>query len=152
MTRGLALEVAAEGIRVNAVRPGLIHTDIHALGGEPGRVDRIAPALPMGRGGRPEEIAESILFLLSPASSYTTGAFLDASTFNLQCKGAGLVASTAALKNKRPSPKTRSSADHSAAACSGSAGMASVGVGAGVAVGCGSRVGRARRQRIISSA
>ncbi|MFI6849023.1 SDR family oxidoreductase [Kitasatospora sp. NPDC050467] len=77
MTRGLALEVAAEGIRVNAVRPGLIHTDIHALGGEPGRVDRVAPDLPMRRGGQPEEVAESILFLLSPASSYMTGALLD---------------------------------------------------------------------------
>ncbi|MEV6209210.1 SDR family oxidoreductase [Kitasatospora sp. NPDC051914] len=77
MTRGLALEVAAEGIRVNAVRPGLIHTGIHALGGEPGRVDRVAPGLPMGRGGEPEEVAEGILFLLSPASSYATGAFLD---------------------------------------------------------------------------
>lgn len=77
MTRGLALEVADEGIRVNAVRPGLIHTDIHALGGEPGRVDRVAPDLPMRRGGTAEEVAESILFLLSPASSYTTGAFLD---------------------------------------------------------------------------
>ncbi|GAA2740043.1 SDR family oxidoreductase [Kitasatospora cinereorecta] len=77
MTLGLALEVAGEGIRVNAVRPGLIHTGIHALGGEPGRVDRVGPGLPMGRGGEPEEIAESILFLLSAASSYTTGAFLD---------------------------------------------------------------------------
>ncbi|MEU6231452.1 SDR family oxidoreductase [Kitasatospora sp. NPDC047058] len=77
MTRGLALEVAAEGIRVNAVRPGLIHTGIHALGGEPGRVDRVAPGLPMRRGGQPEEVAEAILFLLSPASSYMTGGFLD---------------------------------------------------------------------------
>ncbi|GAA2139334.1 SDR family oxidoreductase [Kitasatospora kazusensis] len=77
MTTGLALEVAAEGIRVNTVRPGLIHTGIHALGGEPGRVDRVGPLLPMGRGGLPEEVAETILFLLSPASSYTTGAFVD---------------------------------------------------------------------------
>ncbi|MDH6577550.1 SDR family oxidoreductase [Kitasatospora sp. MAP5-34] len=77
MTTGLALEVAAEGIRVNSVRPGLIHTGIHALGGDPGRVDRVGPLLPMGRGGQPEEIAETILFLLSPASSYTTGAFVD---------------------------------------------------------------------------
>ncbi|MFF4821063.1 SDR family oxidoreductase [Kitasatospora sp. NPDC001309] len=79
MTRGLALEVAAEGIRVNCVRPGLIHTGIHALGGEPGRVDRVAPGLPMRRGGEPEEVAEAILFLLSPAASYTTGAFLEVS-------------------------------------------------------------------------
>ncbi|MFJ1757472.1 SDR family oxidoreductase [Kitasatospora sp. NPDC088134] len=78
MTTGLALEVAGEGIRVNAVRPGLIHTGIHALGGEPGRVDRIGPNLPLGRGGQPEEIAEAILYLLSPAASYITGAFLDA--------------------------------------------------------------------------
>lgn len=79
MTRGLALEVAAEGIRVNAVRPGLIHTGIHALGGEPGRVDRVAPGLPMRRGGQPEEVAEAILYLLSPAASYSTGTFLDVS-------------------------------------------------------------------------
>lgn len=79
MTRGLALEVAHEGIRVNAVRPGLIRTGIHALGGEPGRVDRLAPGLPMRRGGEPEEVAEAILFLLSPASSYTTGSFVEVS-------------------------------------------------------------------------
>ncbi|WP_308646311.1 SDR family oxidoreductase [Nocardia farcinica] len=76
-TRGLAAEVAGEGIRVNAVRPGYIHTDIHALGGDPDRVERLGPALPMGRGGRPEEVAEAIAWLLSAAASYTTGSFLD---------------------------------------------------------------------------
>lgn len=77
MTRGLALEVAGQGIRVNAVRPGFIYTDIHADGGEPGRVDRVASGLPMGRGGRPEEVAEAILWLLTDKSSYTTGSFLE---------------------------------------------------------------------------
>ncbi|MFF0526894.1 SDR family oxidoreductase [Nocardia amikacinitolerans] len=76
-TRGLAAEVAGEGIRVNAVRPGYIRTDIHALGGDPDRVDRLAPTLPMGRGGDPDEVAEAIAWLMSAAASYTTGSFLD---------------------------------------------------------------------------
>jgi NAD(P)-dependent dehydrogenase (short-subunit alcohol dehydrogenase family) len=77
MTVGLAKEVAAEGIRVNAVRPGVIYTDIHASGGEPNRVDRVKHTVPMGRGGQPEEVAEAICWLLSDQSSYTTGAFID---------------------------------------------------------------------------
>ena len=77
LTLGLAREVAAEGIRVNAVRPGLIHTGIHADGGEPGRVERIAPSLPMGRGGTPEEVAQAILWLLSSDASYATGTFIE---------------------------------------------------------------------------
>ena len=77
MTIGLAQEVAPDGIRVNAVRPGYIYTDIHAAGGEPGRVDRVKPALPLRRGGQPEEVAEAILWLLSPAASYCTGTFID---------------------------------------------------------------------------
>lgn len=77
LTIGLAREVAAEGIRVNAVRPGLIHTEIHASGGEPGRVDRIGPTLPMGRGGTPEEVALAILWLLSDEASYATGSFIE---------------------------------------------------------------------------
>ena len=79
MTLGLSREVAAEGIRVNAVAPGLIRTDIHASGGEPGRVDRLSAAVPMGRGGEPEEVAQAVLWLLSEASSYTTGTVLDVS-------------------------------------------------------------------------
>ncbi|MDN8541710.1 SDR family oxidoreductase [Erwinia sp. BC051422] len=78
LTRGLALEVAAQGIRVNAVRPGLIYTDMHADGGEADRVNRIAPTLPMQRGGEPDEIANAILWLLSEAASYVTGTFIDA--------------------------------------------------------------------------
>jgi len=79
LTIGLAGEVAAEGIRVNAVRPGVIYTDMHASGGEPGGVDRIGPTLPMGRGGYPDEVARAILWLLSDQASYTTGGFIDVS-------------------------------------------------------------------------
>jgi NAD(P)-dependent dehydrogenase (short-subunit alcohol dehydrogenase family) len=76
LTLGLAREVAREGIRVNAVAPGLVVTDIHVASGEPGRPERLAPTIPMGRAGSPEEIAEPILFLLSAAASYVTGAVL----------------------------------------------------------------------------
>ncbi len=76
-TLGLAREVAAEGIRVNAVRPGVIFTDIHASGGEPGRVERVKDAIPMRRGGQPEEVAKAIMWLLSDEASYTTGTLLD---------------------------------------------------------------------------
>lgn len=79
MTIGLAKEVAAEGIRVNAVRPGLIDTEIHASGGEPGRVERLKSAIPLGRGGEPEEVARAILFLAGEESSYSTGTFVDVS-------------------------------------------------------------------------
>ena len=79
MTIGLAREVAEEGIRVNAVRPGVIYTDIHASGGEPGRVDRVKAAVPMKRGGTPEEVARAILWLASDDASYTTGAFINVS-------------------------------------------------------------------------
>lgn len=77
LTIGLSKEVAAEGIRVNAVRPGFIYTDIHASGGEPGRVDRLKDAIPMKRGGQPEEVAQAILWLLSDEASYATGTFID---------------------------------------------------------------------------
>ncbi|MBD9675219.1 SDR family oxidoreductase [Pseudomonas sp. PDM18] len=79
LTIGLAKEVAAEGIRVNAVRPGLIRTEIHASGGEPGRVQRLRSAIPLGRGGEAEEVARAILFLASDDSSYSTGSFVDVS-------------------------------------------------------------------------
>ncbi|HXI29744.1 MAG TPA: SDR family oxidoreductase, partial [Vicinamibacterales bacterium] len=74
---GLAREVAAEGIRVNGVRPGIIYTEIHGDGGEPGRVDRLAPTLPMQRGGEAVEVARAILWLLSEEASYSTGSFID---------------------------------------------------------------------------
>ncbi|MND73669.1 Glucose 1-dehydrogenase 1 [compost metagenome] len=76
-TLGLAKEVAGEGVRVNAVRPGYIFTDFHALSGDPDRVSKLEPGIPMGRGGRAEEVAEAILWLLSDQASYSTGSFLD---------------------------------------------------------------------------
>ena len=79
MTIGLAKEVAAQGIRVNAVKPGLIYTDIHAASGDAGRVDRLKANVPMQRGGYPAEVAEAILWLLSEAASYTTGSFIEVS-------------------------------------------------------------------------
>ena len=79
MTLGLAKEVTAEGIRVNAVRPGVIRTEIHASGGEPGRVERVKASVPMGRGGEAEEVAQAILWLASAKASYTSGALLDVS-------------------------------------------------------------------------
>ena len=78
-TIGLAKEVATEGIRVNAVRPGVVYTDIHASGGEPNRVERVKDYVPMKRGGQPDEIARAILWLLSEEASYSTGAILDVS-------------------------------------------------------------------------
>ncbi|MDH4585372.1 SDR family oxidoreductase [Pseudomonas sp. BN415] len=77
MTLGLAKELAAEGIRVNAVRPGVIRTEIHASGGEPDRVERVRQTVPMGRGGEAEEVASAILWLASDEASYTSGALLD---------------------------------------------------------------------------
>jgi NAD(P)-dependent dehydrogenase (short-subunit alcohol dehydrogenase family) len=76
LTIGLAREVANEGIRVNAVAPGLVDTDIHAAAGDPGRPTRLASTIPLGRPGTPEEIAEGVLWLLSPAASYVTGSIL----------------------------------------------------------------------------
>ena len=77
LTIGLSKEVADEGIRVNAVRPGVIYTEMHASGGEPGRVDRVKEQVPMKRGGTAEEVAHAILWLLSDEASYVTGSFID---------------------------------------------------------------------------
>ncbi|ASU40925.1 NAD(P)-dependent oxidoreductase [Herbaspirillum sp. meg3] len=76
-TTGFAKEVAREGIRVNCIRPGHIYTDMHASGGEPGRVDRVKDSIPMGRGGQPEEVARAILWLAGAEASFITGTFLD---------------------------------------------------------------------------
>ncbi|WP_342622717.1 SDR family oxidoreductase [Pseudomonas alkylphenolica] len=76
-TLGLAKEVASDGIRVNAVRPGYIFTDFHALSGDPERVSKLEPGIPMGRGGQAEEVAEAIIWLLSDKASYSTGSFID---------------------------------------------------------------------------
>ncbi|OCQ18238.1 NAD(P)-dependent oxidoreductase [Pseudoalteromonas luteoviolacea] len=76
-TKGLSLELAPEGIRVNCVRPGCIYTDIHADGGEPNRVDRVAELLPLKRGGTAQEVANAIKWLLSDDASYATGTFID---------------------------------------------------------------------------
>lgn len=79
LTIGLSKELAGDGIRVNAVRPGLIETDIHASGGAPDRAQRLGAQTPLGRAGKPQEVAEAIVWLLSDASSYTTGALIDIS-------------------------------------------------------------------------
>ncbi len=79
VTHGLAQEVAQEGIRINAVAPGIIETDIHAAAGDPGRVDRMAATVPMGRAAPPEEVADAVMYLLSGRASYITGAVLNVS-------------------------------------------------------------------------
>ena len=76
LTHGLAQEVAARGIRVNGVAPGIVRTDIHAAAGDPGRLDRVAPNVPVGRVGEPEEVAEAVAWLLGDSCPYATGATL----------------------------------------------------------------------------
>jgi NAD(P)-dependent dehydrogenase (short-subunit alcohol dehydrogenase family) len=77
MTLGLSKELAQEGVRVNAVRPGIVDTEIHASGGQPDRVERIRDSIPMGRAGLPEEIAQAVVWLCSDEASYVNGALLD---------------------------------------------------------------------------
>lgn len=79
LSKGLAIEVAEENIRVNCVRPGLIYTEMHTNGGEPARVDRLKTKIPLKRGGQPLEVAEAIYWLASDKSSFSTGAFIDVS-------------------------------------------------------------------------
>jgi NAD(P)-dependent dehydrogenase (short-subunit alcohol dehydrogenase family) len=79
LTVGLAKEVALEGIRVNAVRPGIVKTEIHASGGEPGRIERVKDSIPMKRAGEPEEVARTIVWLMSAEASYCTGAVINVS-------------------------------------------------------------------------
>ena len=79
LTRGLALEVAEEGVRVNGVRPGLIYTEMHASGGEPNRIERLKSKIPLKRGGQPQEVAEAIIWLAMDKSSFVTGSFIDTS-------------------------------------------------------------------------
>ena len=88
LTIGLAREVAAEGIRVNGVRAGIIYTEIHADGGEPNRVDRLGPTLPMQRGGEAIEVARAILWLLSEEASYSTASFIDVAGGRWERQGA----------------------------------------------------------------
>jgi NAD(P)-dependent dehydrogenase (short-subunit alcohol dehydrogenase family) len=77
LTRGLSLELADEGILVNCVRPGFIHTDIHKLSGDPNRIEKLKDKIPLKRGGMPDEVSSAIIWLLSEGSSYTTGSFID---------------------------------------------------------------------------
>ena len=113
LTNGLAREVAKEGIRVNAIRPGPTETEIH----EPGRLARIAPLLPMGRPGQPDEIAEAVLFLLSDAASYVSGAVLNVSGGKSCAKA--LSATAQVQCSFRPLPKSKRMPRRRAARTSG---------------------------------